>query len=71
MGQWVISIHGTGSHHNRKYPKDADRMAAAIVKQLREAGHTITSATITYGGEQDVTDADGYESICAKQDEGG
>ncbi len=60
MGNWNISIHGTGSHHNKKNPGDANRMAADFVKQLRAKGHTITKATITHGGEDDVTDADKY-----------
>ncbi len=60
MGQWNITIRGTGSHHNRgadgkpSYPKDADRIASKVVRELREAGHTITSATITCGSEQDL-----------------
>ena len=28
MGNWNISIHGVGSHHNKQHPKDANRMAA-------------------------------------------
>ena len=62
MGQWVIEIHGTGSHHNRDYPQDANRMAAGFVEQLGLAGHTVTRATITYGGEEDVTDANKYQA---------
>lgn len=60
MGQWVIEIHGTGSHHNKGYDKDANKIAAKAVQQLKEAGHSITRATITFGGEEDITDADKY-----------
>lgn len=61
MGQWNISIHGMGVHHNGKTLKeDANRMAADFVRQLRAAGHTVSKATITYGGEEDVTDNVAY-----------
>lgn len=60
MGQWVISVHGTGSHHNKDLPEDADRMAAAFVEQLKAAGHTVTHATITHGGETNITDGAKY-----------
>lgn len=54
MGQWNISIHGTGAHHNKKNPTDANRMAAKFVRELRAAGHQVTGATITHGGEDNV-----------------
>ena len=60
MGQWNISIHGTGCHHNKKLETDANRLAAKFVEELRAAGHTITKATITHGGEDDITDAKTY-----------
>lgn len=66
MGQWNISIHGTGCHHNKNLPTDANRMAADFVKQLRAAGHTVTKATITFGAEDDVTDAEKYAEDAAK-----
>jgi hypothetical protein len=55
MGQWNITIRGTGIHHNKKQPKDANRMAARFVRELKAAGHTITVASITHGGDQDLT----------------
>ena len=58
MGQWNISIHGTGAHHNKANKTDANRMAADFVRQLKKAGHTVTGATITYGGEEDVKNVD-------------
>lgn len=51
MGDWNITIRGTGAHHNQDYPKDADRMARAFVKDLMGAGHIIKDATITAGSE--------------------
>lgn len=60
MGQWNLSIHGTGAHHNKKLPSDANRMLAKFVQELKAAGHTITKATITFGAEDDVTDAEPY-----------
>lgn len=52
MGMWNISIEGVGAHHNKEYPLDADRMAQAFVKQLREAGHIVEKASFTYGGRE-------------------
>lgn len=68
MGNWNISIHGVGCHHNKKLKTDADRMAADFVKQLRDAGHAVGKATITYGGEEDITDCDTYIANKAAQD---
>lgn len=58
MGNWNISIRGVGAHHNWQdaegnpggNPKDADRMARRFVRELKEAGHSITGAEITHGG---------------------
>jgi hypothetical protein len=55
MGNWTIVIKGVGCHHNMDYKADADRMAAEFVKQLRVAGHNVTHAAITYGGETDLS----------------
>lgn len=61
MGNWNISIRGVGVHHNGKktdgtpsLPEDADVMAHDFVKKLRDAGHSIASAEITYGGAEDL-----------------
>lgn len=69
MGQWNISIHGTGAHHNKANKADANRMAADFVRQLRSQGHTVTRATITYGGEEDVTSVDPKEEATRWGDE--
>ena len=57
MGQWNITIRGTGVHHNKgpDNKTDANRMAAKFVRELKAAGHTIAGATITHGGEDDVS----------------
>ncbi|HVI40395.1 MAG TPA: hypothetical protein VM577_07020 [Anaerovoracaceae bacterium] len=52
MGCWNITIRGIGAHHNPDYPADADKMAKEFVRQLKSKGHTITSASITYGGDE-------------------
>jgi hypothetical protein len=62
MGNWNISIHGTGCHHNNDYPADADRMAAEFVTLLRSKGHTVSHASITHGGECDITDSEKYST---------
>lgn len=61
MGNWNISIHGVGSHHNKDYERDADRMAARFVEDLKRAGHSVSKATITHGAESDITDGAAYE----------
>lgn len=53
MGNWNINIQGIGAHHNKDYPKDANKLAAEFVKQLLSAGHTIEKATFTHGGKED------------------
>lgn len=58
MGNWNITIRGVGSHHNRNHPADADRMAAKFVQDLKAAGHNVVGATITHGGETDITAPD-------------
>jgi len=55
MGNWNISIRGVGVHHNQDLAADADRMARRFVKELLDAGHTVVSAEITYGGAEALT----------------
>jgi hypothetical protein len=55
MGFWNITIQGMGIHHNHPADeKDANRMAKEFVQSLRQAGHSISSATFTCGGSEDV-----------------
>lgn len=55
MGNWNITIRGVGCHHNKKLDTDANRMAAKFVQELKDAGHHVSAATITHGGEDDIT----------------
>jgi len=56
MGNWNITIRGVGRHHNAdKHPHDANIMTAEFVRALKAAGHTIVAASITHGGEDDLT----------------
>ncbi|BCM89070.1 hypothetical protein IAD21_00913 [Abditibacteriota bacterium] len=54
MGNWNINIQGLGCHHNNNPEIDADMAAADFVKTLKSQGHTIQSATFTYGGTVDL-----------------
>lgn len=51
MGNWNITIEGTGPHHNPDGGCDADAnlMLNRFVHQLANAGHKIEHATITAG----------------------
>ncbi len=60
MGNWNITIRGVGCHHNKALAQDANRMAAVFVQQLKDAGHNIIAASITYGGEDNLTDSAQY-----------
>jgi len=53
MGQYVITIEGTGFHHNR-CNDDADYLAMELVQKLQEAGHTIHNASFTAGARTDI-----------------
>ncbi len=56
MGYWTIVIEGHGIHHNRQEPKDANRMAAAFVQDLRAAGHEVDHATFAQSGRDYIDD---------------
>jgi hypothetical protein len=58
MGNWTITIHGTGIHHNRETPADANRMAKAFVSELIKKGHSVEGATFTHGGRDDLLTCD-------------
>jgi len=58
MGSWNITIQGVGVHHNHATSTDANRMAQDFVCKLREAGHTVESATFTSGGRDDLQTVD-------------
>lgn len=52
MGQWVIVVEGTGAHHNKENPTDADRMAKRFVDELTRVGHTVRNASFTHGAAE-------------------
>lgn len=60
MGNWTITIQGTGAHHNKDYPGDANKMAQKFVEELKVAGQTVESATFTHGGREVFAPSPGY-----------
>lgn len=56
MGDWNLTIQGTGPHHNQpgNDDTDVDKIAPEFVDRLKAAGHTIRSASLTYGGAEEV-----------------
>jgi hypothetical protein len=52
MGDWVITIRGTGAHHNGK-PTDAEAIAGEAVNRLIDAGQTLHDASFTSGSKLD------------------
>ena len=45
-------VNGCGSHHNKDYGKDANKMFGAFVKSLTDTGHTLEHASFTFGGTE-------------------
>lgn len=58
MGNWNISINGTGCHHNVDHPGDADKLVNKFMAELIAGGHIIETATFTFGGRENLL-ADG------------
>lgn len=52
MGNCIVSVHVTGSHHNGE-SYDIDQMAAKFVDELK-VKHNVTAATIVAGGESNL-----------------
>lgn len=52
MGNCIIVVHVTGSHHN-SIESDIDQMAGKFVDELKQKHH-VTSASIVSGGENDL-----------------
>jgi hypothetical protein len=52
MGNCLVTVHVTGSHHNGK-EGDIDQIAAKFVDTLKLT-HNVTSASIVTGGENDL-----------------
>ncbi|MEW5891410.1 MAG: hypothetical protein AB1768_20805 [Pseudomonadota bacterium] len=53
MGNWTITIHGRGPHHNQN-EGDADKKFQKLIQELEAAGHKIYYASITYGEREEV-----------------
>jgi hypothetical protein len=51
MGNWNISIDGTGSHHNHS-PSDVNVVLGEIVKLLATSGQHVERVCLTYGARQ-------------------
>lgn len=49
MGNYNITINGTGCHHNKDNPTDADFMFLEFVDKLKAAGHNVDYAAFTSG----------------------
>jgi hypothetical protein len=49
MGNWSITIIGTGAHHNKDYEGDADKIFKKTVEELQKAGQIIEHASFTHG----------------------
>jgi hypothetical protein len=45
MGDWNLQVAGVGPHHNGD-ETDVDQVAKTLVRELREAGHTVTLAHV-------------------------
>ena len=51
MGQWNLTVIGSGVYHNGdRLPEDVNRMFAKFVEDLKAAGHDIEHASMTFGG---------------------
>lgn len=53
MGNCLVSIHVTGSHHNGG-EHDIDQLAAGFVDRLKSLGYFVSSASLVSGGEHDL-----------------
>lgn len=60
MGNWTITIHGIGCHHNEDLASDANCMAAQFTDKLKAAGHNIEHASFTHGGREDLLSSTSY-----------
>ncbi len=51
MGNWKLTIEGTGQHHNG-LPQDADKVAKDTVATVVALGHNVTHAEFAVAGGQ-------------------
>ena len=66
MGDWAIVVEGTGAHHNKEFPNDADRLAQRFVDDLIKAGHEVRLATFTAGGRTVLDTSDNLRAVRSK-----
>jgi len=50
MGNWAITIIGTGAHHNKDHAGDANKIFKKVVDELKEVGQNVERASFTHGG---------------------
>lgn len=50
MGNWAITIIGTGAHHNKDFDGDANKIFKKAVDELKAAGQNVEHASFTHGG---------------------
>src|SRR5260370_38183484 len=51
MGNWRIVVEGTGAHHNKDYPQDANRMFHEFVRDLYRVGNKVLVASFEVLGQ--------------------
>lgn len=66
MGNWHISIKGTGPYQNDD-KNDAEQLAADFVDQLKAAGHSIVCADVTTHGALNISD--GKKSLAQAEED--
>jgi hypothetical protein len=52
MGNWNITINGTGAHHNTDNPGDANKRLKEFVAKLKEDGQNVEYAAFTAGSRE-------------------
>jgi len=67
MGNWAVTIIGTGAHHNKGYREgqenfegDANQILKETVEKLKAVGQNVEHASFTHGGRDVLTDNVGY-----------
>jgi hypothetical protein len=60
MGNWAINILGTGAHHNKDFPNDANKLVEKFVEELKATGQIVEVATFTHGGRDAFAPTPGY-----------
>lgn len=66
MGNWKITIHGHGIHHNKR-PDDADVIARVFAGQLQAAGHQLDKAELQLTDSHYAPDASAPTDLLSKE----